>query len=254
MNSFQIHTVDWTPQKVSRFWSYLTSTPSAEQSYFSGFFGERILELTARYIPKNAKRILDYGCGPGFLMEHMLQRGFHAEGLEFSAVSAQNARVRCESYPSFGGIIHIPELPSPLPTGGIDAVFLIEVIEHLLPQQQDATLKEIQRMTRPGGVLVLSTPHREDLGRVSTICPDCGCVFHPWQHVDAFDANRLSDLLFKYGFECMTCMPTNLGAKWYSRLLRQFNRLCFGSRATEREPHLVYVGRRTARPCQMSTA
>ncbi len=247
MSKFEVHPVQWTPDKISRFWAYLTSTPTAEGSYFSGLFGGRILALTAPYIPRHAKRIVDYGCGPGFLVEQLLRSGLPAEGLEFSDVSAQSARSRCRTYPAFGGVTHIKDLPSPIQTGTVEVLFLVEVIEHLVPAQRDATLKEIQRLLSIGGVLIVTTPHREDLGRVSTICPDCGCVFHPWQHVESFDARRLADLLSQYGFDQVACKATNLEARWYGRILRAVRRLFFGDRALQNEPHLIYVGRRTER-------
>lgn len=245
MSRFEIHLVQWTPEKISRFWAYLTSTPTAEGSYFSGLFGERILALTARYIPSSTKKIVDYGCGPGFLVEQLLRSGLPAEGLEFSNDSAQSARNRCQSYPTFGGVTHIRELPSPIQTGTVDVLFLVEVIEHLVSAQRDATLREIQRLLSVGGIFIVTTPHREDLRRVSTVCPDCGCVFHPWQHVDSFDARSLALLLSQYGFEQVACMPTNLGARWYGRALRAVRKFFLGDRALQNEPHLIYVGRRT---------
>jgi len=56
-------------------------------------------------------------------------------------------------------------------------VLLIEVVEHLKSDILDATLREIHRIMRPGGVLLITTPNNEDLSRSMKFCPDCGAIF-----------------------------------------------------------------------------
>jgi ubiquinone/menaquinone biosynthesis C-methylase UbiE len=55
----------------------------------------------------------------------------------------------------------------PFENGYFNAVMLTEVLEHTRDDKQ--TLKEIYRVTRPGGVLLLSTPHK---GLFSFLDPD----------------------------------------------------------------------------------
>jgi SAM-dependent methyltransferase len=244
-SNFHIHRVEWDSRKIGRFWSYLTSTPHAERSYFSGLFGDRILTIAEQYLPLRDARILDYGCGPGLLLKKMLDRRFHASGLEFSEESAKKARSHCQNYSTFGGVTVASQLPSSVKPHSVDVVFLVEVVEHLLPHEREQTLQEITRLLAPGGHLVLTTPHNEDLGRVETLCPDCGCVFHPWQHVSSFSIESLCNLLRNYGFESSLCRATTLDARWSGRLLRKARRLIRGRKAEADEPHLFYIGRRT---------
>lgn len=51
----------------------------------------------------------------------------------------------------------------PFQNDTFDAVLLIEVIEHIGPDRE--AIKEIQRVLRPGGVLVLTTPNGDTLPR-----------------------------------------------------------------------------------------
>jgi len=81
-----------------------------------------------------------------------------------------------------------------------DVVLLIEVVEHLRSDILDATLREIHRVMRPGGVLLITTPNNEDLSRSMKFCPDCGAIFHEWQHVRAWDVVGLAKELKAYGF------------------------------------------------------
>lgn len=242
-SSFDIHRVKWDSEKIGRFWSYLTNTPHAERSYFSGLFGERIITVAEKHLALKEARILDYGCGPGLLLSRLLGRGFSASGLEFAETTVAKARKACEDYPSFAGITAANELPSTIPPKSIDVVFLVEVIEHLLPEDRHKTLQEIMRVLAPGGHLVLTTPHNEDLDRVETVCPDCGCVFHPWQHVESYSQESLIALLRRYRFEPRMCCATNLEARWSGRLLRKVRRFLHGRNAEAGEPHLIYIGR-----------
>jgi SAM-dependent methyltransferase len=244
MSEFNVHRVQWTSDKVSRFWAYLTSTPHAERSYFSAMFAPRLVKTVRRWVPLQGRRVVDYGCGPGFLIEHLLRLGVRAEGIEFSAATADKARKRCEAYANFGGVTVARELPSPIEAGVVDVLFLVEVIEHLLGPQKDATLEEIRRLLKVGGFLVLTTPHAEDLERVSTLCPDCGGVFHPWQHMSSFDRSTLPALLQRHGISTVLCRVENFGARWSGRLLRQMRRLVSGASANDEDPHLLFIGRR----------
>src|SRR5207302_107441 len=49
--------------------------------------------------------------------------------------------------------------PFPFPPGTFDAVLFLDVIEHLEPRV--AVLREIRRVLKPGGRLLLSAPHRD---------------------------------------------------------------------------------------------
>lgn len=49
----------------------------------------------------------------------------------------------------------------PFQNDTFDAVLLIEVIEHIAPDRE--AIKEIQRVLRPGGVLVLTTPNGDTI-------------------------------------------------------------------------------------------
>jgi len=49
----------------------------------------------------------------------------------------------------------------PLPDGCADRVLWLDVVEHLRPWQVDATLREVRRILRPGGLVVIHTlPNR----------------------------------------------------------------------------------------------
>lgn len=242
MAGFEIREIEWTPERMSRFWAFFARHPRAERAYFSGHSGEALIALAARHVPLRRSRVLDYGCGPGFLLERLLRRGIQAAGLEFSPEAVARARQRCQGQPAFGGITLAETVPSPLPAGAADVVFLVEVLEHLPDGYLDATVADVGRVLRPGGWVVASTPHDEDIESAKTVCPDCGSIFHPWQHVRSFTARTLERVFAGHGFEPVVSRATTLGGTWPGRLSRLGRRLLPGMAASE--PHLVYIGRK----------
>jgi len=111
----------------------------------------RLLDL----IPAGG-RLLEIGCACGFLLVAARERGFAVQGVEMSAWAAAYARdtygldVRTGSIEALG-----------LPAASYEVVVMADVIEHLVDPRQ--TVREIHRLLRPGGRLVVLTP---DVGSV----------------------------------------------------------------------------------------
>ncbi len=91
----------------------------------------------------------------------------------------------------------------------VDICFLIEVIEHLKDESIDKTLREIYRVLKNNGHLVLTTPNKEDLELSKVLCPECGCIFHKMQHLHSWDSDRLRNIVCSYGFYEVNIIETN---------------------------------------------
>jgi len=240
--TFQLREIEWTADRVRRFWSFVSQSPHASEAYFSSHSGDALIALVERRLPlTRSLRLLDWGCGPGFLLERLCRRGYIAEGLEFSEDSLAQATARCRALPTFKGVTLAQSLPTPLAAAGFDVVFLIEVIEHLSPDQLRGTLSEIHRVLKPGGAVVMTTPHDENLERAATVCPDCGLVFHPWQHIGSFTTSSLAQLAASHGFVAVSARATTIGAPALSKITRTIRRM-IGRDAPQ--PHLMCIARR----------
>jgi SAM-dependent methyltransferase len=100
-----------------------------------------------------ADRVLDVGCGKGWLVEAFARAGLAGHGVDMDPQAIEDSKAFCPGADirSYDGV-HLP-----YPDGHFRAVTLIEVLEHV---DDDAGLvREIHRVLAHGGTLVLTTPH-----------------------------------------------------------------------------------------------
>jgi SAM-dependent methyltransferase len=108
-----------------------------------------VLERTASLGLPAGARVLDALCGSGALTVALAERGFAAVGADVDTEAA------AMSGPAFAQVNLDAALPWPERT--FDAVFSTEGIEHL--ENHFFFLREICRILKPGGVLLLTTPN-----------------------------------------------------------------------------------------------
>ncbi|MBD3264274.1 MAG: methyltransferase domain-containing protein, partial [Candidatus Omnitrophica bacterium] len=180
----KLHPIKWSPDKIARLWDYYANNPSYASQYFSSHSGIYILGQCRKYISFKDKDVLDFGCGRGHLIGYLLGMGTRRVwGMDFSEESFNAVNNKFSGRKNFAGAVHIRDFPSSLKDDSIDISILVEVVEHVDDSGLDLILREIYRILRPGGWVVITTPLREDLEASKTVCPECGCIFHRWQHL-----------------------------------------------------------------------
>lgn len=100
-----------------------------------------------------SQRLLDVGCGNGAFGLLVQQKVVEIHGIECAEDAVERAQGR-------GVRVRRCDLnrdPFPYADGWFDAVACLDVIEHVLDPRR--LLREIQRVLRPGGVLILTTPN-----------------------------------------------------------------------------------------------
>jgi SAM-dependent methyltransferase len=237
----------WTEQKVRRFWDYCVTNKVLSQISFARLNGNAIVKLALPYLSKKGKH-LDYGCGGGYLMECLFRKGIRCQGIDMSPVSNTTTLERLSGYDLFDGIINYDGLPNKqISDNTYDAVFFVEVIEHLLTEKREAVLQELNRIVKEQGYILVSTPNNEDLTRQTVMCPDCGAIFHDTQHTTQYTQESLQELMSTMGFDAVLCKPTNLTK--YRNLYLRIRYLLSAISARLRSapaplPHLIYLGRK----------
>jgi SAM-dependent methyltransferase len=108
--------------------------------------------------------VVDLGCGRGELLAEAVDRGApRAIGVEYSEAALALARTTLHKRGVEGRaeVLHADARAIPVPDGTADLVTMLDVVEHLTPEELDRTLAEVLRITRPGGrVLVHTLPNR----------------------------------------------------------------------------------------------
>jgi len=209
-----MHEIKWDKEKIQNFWNNLSANGVCSDLYFSRQKGHSVLKLVGKYIEVSG-RVVDLGCGPGYLIEHLLAAGIPCQGADLSPESVRRLNERLAGNPLFRGATSC-DLPTEVPFApdSVDVMFFLETLEHLLSEDRDECLRNIHSALAEGGHLVITVPFREDLERSKVVCPRCGCRFHRVQHVHAYDARSLVALLERHDISAVFCRPVILLPEW----------------------------------------
>jgi 2-polyprenyl-3-methyl-5-hydroxy-6-metoxy-1,4-benzoquinol methylase len=182
-------------QLLQRFWTFYANQP---ETYFSFAKGADVVCRARRYLSRG-DLILDYGCGPGFLLYELLKAGFSAGGADINVDVIGRSGPALGSQKNLLGLFAIDELLQ----GGrtFDAIFLVEVVEHLYDEALAATLRNCRTLLRPGGRLFVTTPNDERLEDSIVYCPVSNVTFHRWQHVRSWNSTTLPAALREHGLK-----------------------------------------------------
>jgi SAM-dependent methyltransferase len=95
-------------------------------------------------------RVLDAGCGSGRLLDELRDYG-HVTGLDLNPDSVEIARSR-----GHADVVQGPVEQLPWPDETFDLVISLDMVEHT-PDDR-VTLRELHRVTKPGGVFLMTVP------------------------------------------------------------------------------------------------
>lgn len=201
----QIREGHWTAESVSAFWQY-----QGQKKDLTGYFTYQVGSGVAAFIGhtgrlKPGATVLDYGCGPGFLIQHLLQRRMNCCAADSSAEAVERANQRYAGMPGWKDAFVLNGSCPALREASFDVVTCLETLEHLADDSLQHVVQEIFRYLKPGGIGVFSTPFKEDLKYNNTFCPFCHTEYHKVQHQRSFDASQLSALLQSHGFAVLFC-------------------------------------------------
>jgi len=132
----------------------------ASKGYASTTVHNAVLEVLRSIGPSGS--LLDFGAGVGAFAKELLL------SFEVDKVVCVDLLPRPDDLPEAVDWIQSDLNDSlPLPEASFSAITAVEVIEHL--ENPRAVFRELARLLRPGGILVLSTPNQESLRSYITL-------------------------------------------------------------------------------------
>jgi 2-polyprenyl-6-hydroxyphenyl methylase/3-demethylubiquinone-9 3-methyltransferase len=117
-----------------------------------------ILERLQKFTHEDAK-ILDVGCGGGFLSNELALHGYQVTGIDLSVESLKVARTHDKTKTVKYEVADAFHLPSP--NENFDALIAMDFLEHIA--NPDVAIKEFSRVLKPGGLFFFHTFNRNPL-------------------------------------------------------------------------------------------
>lgn len=184
--------------------------------------------VRAGYVRKffdTKKKTLDIGCGEGIFYYELAKRGCHIIGIDYSKEALANMRKKLESVGIYPKIINADAQMLPVKSNSFQQIICLDVIEHL--RDANAAIKDMSRVLKKNGVLILSVPN--ELYLAKPILP-----INFKEHLRAighetagFDYNELKDMLESNGFKIVRY---NYYIKLFGRLMTELTFRAIGAK------------------------
>jgi SAM-dependent methyltransferase len=103
------------------------------------------------------KRVLDFGCGDGKFSSLLLEcKPSFLAGVDISEAAVAFAKAHIPQ----GEFIAVAKPPLPFESGSFEALFCLDVIEHIPDDEAAPWKKELLRVLRQGGKLIITVPSK----------------------------------------------------------------------------------------------
>ncbi|MBT2556922.1 class I SAM-dependent methyltransferase [Hymenobacter sp. ISL-91] len=170
------------------------------------FTMRRKVGLLNKLVPGGGK-LLDYGCGTGHFLAAAKADGWQVAGWEPNAGARTEASRRVGQSIGLAGLVDFQE-------ASFDAITLWHVLEHV--HELNDTLRQLIRLLRPGGLLVIAVPNVESLD-AQHYGPDWAAYDVP-RHLYHFSPKTMKLLLKKHKLQVEQELPMPLDAYYVSML------------------------------------
>lgn len=180
--------------------SYATSYTAREIAHIRRKIAFRWAVITPYFSSQG--RLLDVGCGEGFVLDHAQAQGWEVRGLDFSSAGIEAQNPNCAPYLETGDLFDL--LASELAAGvSYEVIWLQNVLEHVIDPV--ALMQALHQLIVPGGVMVVTVPN--DFSRLQHKAMQCGLISRPFwialpDHLSYFTAPSLTALGASTNWDC----------------------------------------------------
>lgn len=205
-----ITSANWGKTETHRLWDWISSREQMHHTYFTYSSGHGILGfLECAGLLRG--RVLDYGCGPGFLTELLADAGMETHAADYSPKSVAHIEKKMAGRHNWKGAKLIENDRAPYLDDSFDLITCIETIEHVPDKALIPLISEMRRLLRPGGMLLITTPNAENLEENLNYCPFCDTEFHRWQHLQSFSVDDIEQLITASGMSSILIQAMDFG-------------------------------------------
>lgn len=160
---------------------------------------------------QKAKKILDVGCGSGWLVKDLKAEGFESFGCD---LSEEAIRIAKNDNKTSRFIKKASAVKLPYPRSSFDALVAVSMIEHLTQAEAKKFLREAIRVLKPRGWIFLVTPNKiTPLRLIYLIIRQKWPALKDPTHINFYTPGSLKKLLAKFSFEhfqlTFTSSPSN---------------------------------------------
>ncbi|MCL4415425.1 MAG: methyltransferase domain-containing protein [Actinobacteria bacterium] len=148
-------------------------------------------------------KILDFGCGTGDILQQVIKINPKAEyfGVDVSSLALKKAHKRFSKVKFY----HAEDGDKlPLKSSSIDFILALDVLEHVYNTER--TIKELYRILKPGGQILVSTPYHGFIKNLILITLFFEEYFDPrGAHIRHYSKKSLTTQLKDVGFSILKC-------------------------------------------------
>lgn len=160
--------------------------------------------LTSKEDDGGVRQMLDVGCADGLLVRVAQSRGWKAWGVDISAPAIEAARRLATNDENRDTLLQGTIDRLELPHDHFSAVVMSDMIEHV--HNPDPVLQSVRALLRPGGVVLLETPHTR--GILHKVMGKRWPMYRPPEHLVYFTPRGLSCALQRAGLSVIQCFPS----------------------------------------------
>jgi|GEM_PF-2089909 len=156
--------------------------------------------ILQQFIPLDgATKVLDYGCGKGKILSEIYKINPQSQlyGADISKIALESAS---QTVPAANLLLIDENQAVSLPSGGLDLVVSLDVIEHIYDTEM--VFQEFNRLLKPGGKLLLSVPYYGLVKNVVIALIGFETVYEPTTpHIRSYTENTLKKTAQRFGFK-----------------------------------------------------